>query len=199
MNQLKRYIPVLLSPYLLVLAAAALVKSALDIKLVLFLLLYDIIVLISVLQTLKKTPAEDREGLYRTIKTVKLAQIPAYIIAFVLLVILILRSLTAYAVPMIGLPLLFAVFLGPFALLLLPLIFLISGIAVLPYTIPVAALIALEAFGLILSAILEVSSLRALYHGRRMNKIPCIVLSLLQFIYCADVVAALLVPQFIKE
>ena len=191
MTQMKHYIPVLLSPYLLLITEAALLNSVKgSLGLVPVLLVYDIIALITECRTLKKTPEED---LYQAIRYLKLFQIPAYLIVFVLCIILIVKTIYSAGTAVMILPFVFLFIMGPFGLILLPLICMFAGAVFLP----VIGLIILEAFGLVLSAIPEISSFHALYHHRRMAKAPYIILSILQFIYCLDVIAAGIAHRFI--
>ena len=194
MKQLKSYIPVLLSPYFLLITEAALLNSVKgSLGLVPVLLVYDIIALITECRTLKKTPEEDKEDLYQTIRYLKLFQIPAYLIVFVLYIILIVKTIYSAGTAGLVLPFVFLFIMGPFGLILLPLICIFAGAVFLP----VICLIILEAFGLVLSAIPEIASFHALYHHRRMEKTPYIILSILQFIYCLDVIAAGVAHRFI--
>jgi hypothetical protein len=196
MKQLKRYILVLLSPYLLLVTAFALVKYVEgSLGWLPILLVYDIITLILELKTLKNTSPEDKEDLFKTIKTLKLAQIPAYIGIFVLYVILIFRTVYLSGLSMLILPLICVFIFGLLGVMMLPLVYIFAGAVFLP----VIVLVILEAFCLILSAIPEISSFRSLYRQGRMEKVPYIVLSILQFIYCLDVAAALLAHHFVKD
>jgi hypothetical protein len=196
MKQMKRYILVLLSPYLLLVTSFALVKYVQGpLGWLLILLVYDIIALVLELKILKKTPPEVKDDLYKDVRTMKLAQIPAYIGIFVLYIILILRTVYMSGVSMLLLPMIFLFFFGFLGVMMIPLVYIFAGAVFLP----VIALVILEAFCLVLSAIPEIASFRSLYRHGRMEKVPYIVLSILQFIYCLDVAAALLAPHFVKD
>lgn len=193
---MKKHILVLLSPYVLMAASFALVKYVRgSLGLLPILLAYDIIALIVELNVLKHTSAEEKEDLYKTMRRLKLAQIPAYIVIFVLYIILIVRTVYLSGVSMLLMPMIFLFMFGFLGVLMLPLVYIFAGVVYLP----VIVLIILEAFCLVLSAIPEISSFRALYRNGRMEKVPYLVLSFLQLLYCLDVVAALLAHRFVKD
>ncbi len=193
---MKKHILVLLSPYVLMAAFFALVKYVRGfLGLLPILLAYDIIALIVELNVLKHTSAEEKEDLYKTMRRLKLAQIPAYIVIFVLYIILIVRTVYLSGVSMLLMPMIFLFMFGFLGVLMLPLVYIFAGVVYLP----VIVLIILEAFCLVLSAIPEISSFRVLYRNGRMEKVPYLALSFLQLLYCLDVVAALLAHRFVKD